>query len=919
MKSDGTRFGWSVRAIGLCLFSIASLRAHSVELARESNFEIAAQSLSAALLQFSQQADLQVVTSGRRIAGAASHGVTGRYTVAQALDQLLAGTGFTYQTIGEGTISVVASEAAAASSSAQAGSTGSRRRLDAIGPQRARSTQSNGADSELGPSAPSEVVVTGTRVADRTIAESLSPIDVVSTSSLSNSGTPEVNQQLSRLLPAFNFPRPSITDGTDHIRPAQLRGLSPDQTLVLIDGKRRHTSAIVNLNSSIGRGSSPVDLNALPMSAIQRIEVLRDGASAQYGSDAIAGVINMILREASTGGSMDLRYGEYGAGDGRLMQASGWIGLPLASEGFLTLSAEFRERGETDRSGADPRQMYPSLPGGQPDPREATVDRNVFQYGDPKMDDRIVFVNGGVPFGNDKELYFFANYSDRSGVSPGFFRRPLDAHNIPEIYPNGYLPFITSQVDDSTVVTGVRGALGDWLWDASLNYGGNRFRFGVENSLNSKLGAASPTSFYDGTLDNDEMLANLDVVRQFEPDWLPSSLNLALGAEFRRESYQIQPGEPSSYYGSGSEVFPGFKPEDAVNTNRQSEAAYVEIETRLTDKLAASAAVRQEDYSDFGGATSTKLAMRYAVTPLFALRATGSTGFRAPSLAQQNYSATATIFTAGSTSPVDIHTFRASNPIAKALGAEPLDKEKSRNFTIGAVTQPFSNLYFTVDLYDIRIDDRIVLSENLTGVPIQEFLAANGFPNTDGGRYFTNAVDTSTMGLDVLGRYTGTLTSGAKLAVTLAYNWNKTEIDQIAPPPQVLVENGFNFERVGRQERGRITDGSPRDKLILGADYGVRALELHLNGTRYGKWVDVASKPIYAQSFSPEVVVDVAANYRLQKQMSVTLGADNVTDAYPDQLKSGNNFLGILPYSPMSPFGFSGAFYYMKLRYDFGL
>ena len=912
MKSDGTRLGWSVRALGITVFAVASLQARAVELARESSFEIAAQPLPSALIQFSQQANLQVVTSGRRIAGASSHGATGRLSVSQALDLILEDTGFTYRAIGDGTVIVSDEEKPKRASSGDGNG-----RRDGVGPKRSRTVNPDSVSSLWGSSRTSEVVVTGTRVAERTIAESLSPIDVVSTDTLSSAGTPEVNQQLSRLLPSFNFPRPSITDGTDHIRPAQLRGLSPDQTLVLINGKRRHTSAIVNLNGSIGRGSAPVDLNALPMSAIQRVEVLRDGASAQYGSDAIAGVINMILRETPTGGSVDLRYGEYEAGDGALMQASGWLGLPLASEGFLTLSAEYRKRDQTDRSGADPRQMYPLLPDGALDPRESEFNRNVFRYGDPQTNDRIVFINGGVPFSNDSELYFFANYSDRSGESPGFFRRPLEPRNLQQIYPDGFLPYITSQVDDKELVTGWRGFAGEWHWDASVNYGGNRFRFGVENSLNLALGAMSPTSFYAGTLDNDQVVTNVDLVRGIDVDWLPSAVNLALGAEYRRESYRIHEGEPAAYIGTGSEVFPGFKPVDAIDTGRQSKAAYVEAETRLTDRLSASASIRLEDYSDFGSAPSTKLAARYAVTNGFALRATASTGFRAPSLAQQNYSTTATIYGGGGGAPVDVHTFRTSDPIAISLGAKPLDKEKSRNYTVGAIAQPLSDLYFTLDFYDIDINDRIVLSENLTGPDIQEFLAAHGYLNTDGGRYFTNAVDTSTRGFDLLGRYLRDFDAGAKLALTVAYNWNKNEIDRLAPRSDALAQNSFNFVPISRQERGRITNGTPRDKLVMGADFAVRALELHVNGTRYGKWSDVAAKPEFAQDFSPEIVLDVAASYQLQPQVFVTAGADNVTDAYPDQLKSGNNFNGILPYSPMSPFGFNGAFYYLKLRYDF--
>lgn len=907
----------TLRILLLVTFASLPLPGHAVPLERQASFEIPAQPLPSALIKFSQQANLQVVTSGRKIAGATSRGVTGRLSLAEALHAILKDTGFTYQPIGDGTISVVSLDSDVKPKRiAMVGEDGSSSRASA-GPRR----RANGEEASsvlTGANQMSEVVVTGTRVADRTIAESLSPIDVVSESTLKSGGSSEVNQQLSRLLPSFNFPRPSITDGTDHIRPAQLRGLSPDQTLVLINGKRRHTSALVNLNGSIGRGSSPVDLNALPMSAIQRVEVLRDGASAQYGSDAIAGVINMILREETSGGSADIRFGEYQAGDGTLMQGSGWIGLPLGAEGFLTLSAEYRNRDPTDRSGADPRQMFPILPNGQPDPREAAFDRNVFQYGDPETDDRMLFVNGGLPLANDSELYFFANYSDRRGKSPGFFRRPIEPRNVPEIHPNGYLPFITSEVDDTGVVAGLRGEAGEWRWDASLNYGTNSFRFGVENSVNAMLGTASPTSFYDGTLDNSQVVANADVVRSILTDWMRSPLNLALGTEFRRDRYEIHPGEPASYFGTGSQVFPGFRPADATDTSRHSVAAYIEGETRLTDQLSGSAAVRFEDYSDFGSATSTKLSARYVVNPWVALRSTVSMGFRAPSLAQQNYSATATLFPGGGGGPYDVHTFRTSDQIGIALGAEPLDAEKSRNYSIGAVVQPMPGLFFTFDLYHIDIDDRIILSENLVGPDVREFLLSKGFYDTDGGRYFTNAVDTRTQGLDLTGRYTNTFVNGSKLILSFGYNWNKSDLRHVKPDPDVLATNGFNFDRISRQERGRITQGSPRDKLILGTDYAIGSLELLVNATRYGKWSDVGVDPTFAQDFGAEVLVDLAASYQVEQSLYVTVGADNVTDEYPDRIIEGNNFLGILPYSPMSPFGFNGAFYYLKLRYDFG-
>jgi iron complex outermembrane receptor protein len=415
-----------------------------------------------------------------------------------------------------------------------------------------------------------EVVVTGTRVATRTRYESLSPVDVLPAATLEKQGTTELAEALSTVAPSLDFPRPSITDGTDHIRPATLRGLAPDQTLVLVNGKRRHQSALVNVNGSIGRGSAAVDLNAIPMAAIESVEVLRDGASAQYGSDAIAGVINLRLRDAREGGDASLTYGQYDTevetergsrheDDGATMTASGWVGLPLGAEGFLTLSAEYRDRDPTSRGDFDSR-----VPGSPVTSR----------YGDAEVRDITGYVNAGVPLSDDWQIYGWAGYQNRDGNSAAFPRIFNDPRNVPAIYPNGFLPLITTDIDDVAVGWGVKGALGGWDADISLVYGMNDVHYGVDHSLNTSYGAASQTEFDAGSMTYDQFVFNAGIVHGFEVG-LPEPLNLALGVEARRESYSIEAGEPASYdrgpvvgAPAGAQGFPGFQPANELDKDR---------------------------------------------------------------------------------------------------------------------------------------------------------------------------------------------------------------------------------------------------------------------------------------------------------------------------------------------------------------
>lgn len=752
------------------------------------------------------------------------------------------------------------------------------------------------------------IIVTGTRVADRTVAESAAPIDILTVETLTATGTPELATALSRALPSLNFPRPAINDGTDTVRPAQIRGLSPDHVLVLVNGKRYHTGSLVNVNGSQGRSSSPVDLNTIPMSAIERVEVLRDGASAQYGSDAIAGVINIVLKGGHSGGSVNARYGQYSAGDGELGQLGADAGFAIGDEGFVHLSAQVGDQDQTDRA-------RPFI--GTPTPTSAPLGVVVQRQGDPAVDYGSFTYNGGIAFNDAFSLYSTGIYTKRDALSNGFFRPAGDARNIPAIYPNGFLPQINNVSTDRHLGLGVRGTFANGTRvDVSYTHGSNELTFDILNTLNRSLGPTSPTEFYAGSLGVEQDVFNADLSNQI--DWgLAYPVTLSYGVEWRKDSFTQGPGEPLSYVlGSfaslpGAQVFPGFKPSDGGSFDRRNVSVYAGLEGDVSERLSLGLAARYEDYSDFGTTSNWKLSSRYEFSDAVALRATASTGFRAPSLQQQYFQSTATNFIGGV--PFDIVTFRVNNPAAIALGSEPLRAEESTNFSIGLVLQPAEGLYITADAYQIEVEDRITLSENLTSTAVRNYLNANGFPGVGGGRYFTNAIDTTTRGVDIVGTYAWQL-EGSTLDLTLGYNYNKTEIDRIAANPAALTAIDPTAVRFGRVELGRFELGAPRDKLLAGAVWKVAAFEFAATGTRYGELSVLNANPLNDQTFGAEWTVDLSASYVLD-QWRFTLGGDNVFDAYPDEVLYANSTSGQLPYSGSAPFGFNGAFLYANASY----
>lgn len=794
-----------------------------------------------------------------------------------------------------------------------------------------------------------QIVVTGTRVANRSALGSAVPVDVVSGEQLRNLGVTEVSQALSVTVPSFNFPRPGLSDGTDTVRPATLRGLAPDQTLVLVNGKRRHQAALVNINNSIGRGSTAVDLNTIPNAIIQSVEVLRDGASAQYGSDAIAGVINLRLKTNNDGGDATVTYGwretSYDVlvgpvtapnatwsapsrlsrerSDGETLTVSAWKGLPIGTTGSVVIAAEYKDQEHTERGGYDVRQQYPLINSAY-DPRESTFDRFNSWYGEPELEQKTLFVNAEYQVASGATMYGWASYQDRDALSAGFYRIAADARNTPEIHPDGFLPLIAPEVIDLSAAFGVSWQLGPWRMDNALSYGRNEMDYAVKQSLNRSLGPASKASFDSGGFDYDQLTLNVSGVRTVEVG-LASPLNIAIGVEARRETFSIHAGEPDSYRNggvllpdgsptqSGAQVLPGFRPENEVDEDRTAVGAYIDLEANVTEKLLASVALRGESYSDFGENLAGKLSLRYDFTESFALRASLQNGFKAPSLQQQYFSTTSTNFIGGI--PFDIATFPVHDPAARALGAQPLDAEESLNYSVGAVAR-LGNLTLTIDAYRIDIDDRIVLSENLTSTDMVNYLTSLGFVGIGGGRFFINGVDTETEGVDVVLSYPWSSAAAGQFDFTVTANFNSTDVTRVPTTPQLsalptppILFNRFNVLSYEK--------GTPQDKYAAMINWTLGGWGATLRATRYGEVLSPDPNPLLDFILSPATLVDLEARLSVTDRIKVAIGADNLTDEYPDPLPPQNNLTGTQSFSNYSPFGRSGRFVYGRLSYAF--
>ncbi len=779
---------------------------------------------------------------------------------------------------------------------------------------------------------PERIVVVGSRAVSPQIAGDTSvPIDVLTAQDIARTGITETGKLLQVLVPSFNFSFSTVSDGTDTVRPATLRGLWPDQVLVLINGKRRHTSALVHVNGSVGRGTSGTDLNAIPSSAIERIEVLRDGAAAQYGSDAIAGVINIVLKSQAQGGEVATYWGQTYKGDGEQFRALFNGGLGLGSSGFINVTAERRNRGYTNRAGD-----------------------NRYRVGDAESDNDYFFINSELPLEGDTSLYAFGGASEREARSAGFFRTPVPAladlhadcqdgdttndgncpspRNVNSIYPNGFLPMIEPEVDDESLTGGIRGLWGDWNWDASVNYGSNRFDFIISNSLNVTLGANSPTRVDAGGLEFTQTTWNFDAVRKI--DWLASLATFATGLEYRVDDYELHAGEPDSWRDGGEEavpdydvpappgiqVFPGFQPANEVSEDRESYAGYFDVEAYLSDKFRFGAALRYEDYSDFGDNLSGKLTGRYDFVETFALRGAVSTGFRAPSLGQQYFNSISTQFINGA--PFEVTTLRNNDPFLRELGVDELEEEESFHLSLGAVMKPVENMTIAVDAYYIDIDDRITLSSQYSrdDVPTEVLDRDSNERGREIGRFqfFTNAVDTRTRGVDVTASYFFELDNGGTLDWSVAGNFGSTSASSNVNEPAGLVDDAKSVFDL--RERIWLEDGQPGQHYTFAVNYAYCDYDFTVRTSRYGS-VRSAEEDSSdtVQEYEAKWVTDIVFNRHFPQGLTWTVGAQNLFNQYPERndpdiVENAN----IFTYNRrVSPFGINGGYYYTSLKYEF--
>jgi iron complex outermembrane receptor protein len=788
------------------------------------------------------------------------------------------------------------------------------------------------------------IVVVGSRT-ERTVTQSPVPIDVISSEVIEESGETETNQILAQAAPSYTATHQSIADGSDHVNPAALRGLGPGQVLVLVNGKRRHSSALLHVNGTFGRGTVGVDLNSIPSMAIKRIEVLRDGASAQYGSDAIAGVINVELKDYRELATARAQTGITAFGDGFELQVGGNYGIPLG-DGVVNVTGEFLQRSATDRSGPWEGTFYPGV-GGYEETNEMLEEAGLsredisMKIGQSSAMAGMLMLNAELPLG-EGELYSFAGAHYRNGEAPGFYRRPNqpDRH-VPEVYPQGYLPEIHTDILDWSAAAGYRQDLGAIDLDASLNHGGNSFLYTIENSINASL-PDSPTSAYAGGPVFHQTTGNLDAVTEIPVPGI-RKLGLAGGVEYRLENYQLREGDRESWEcgplappapearACGIQVFPGFRPENAVSEFRNNVGAYLGLESELSERFLLDVAGRFEYFSDFGPTLNGKLAGRWNMKENMALRAAVSTGFRAPALHQIWFNTVSTQFVpeGGVLVPKQVLTAHNRSAVAQAFGIPELEEETSLNVSAGLAARPADNLSLTIDAYRITIDDRIVLTSQFAegpdelGQQVRMLLDAAGETEAARAQFFTNAVDTITRGIDVVADYTMAVADG-NLGVTLSGNFSRTDVQRINVPQGVAsnfaAANSADAVRnivFNREEENRLEDAVPRARTALGARYSRGPLTSLVRASYYGPVNFESANPALDEYFGPKVLFDVDLGYKLTGGLKVSLGAVNLLNTMPDEQQiEANRFSEQFIYNrAVSQFGTNGGFYYLRLQY----
>ena len=818
----------------------------------------------------------------------------------------------------------------------------------------------------------------------RTRLQTPVPVDVIQIAQVVNEiGQVELSQILNFIAPSFQSARQTISDGTDHVDPAQLRGLGTDQVLVLVNGKRRHQSALVNVNGTVNRGSVGTDMSAIPATAIERIEILRDGAAAQYGSDAIAGVINIVLKKRTGVLEAGVSYGKFitsydknyalykitnktddpsvKARDGGNLQASVGYGFKI-NKGQLNLTGEYIKRDATNRTGTYTGAVYPNVNGVNRDDSIMTArgqTRNTFDMvvGNSEMKGGNIFYNFSYPINDKTELYAFGGYGKKDGRAAGFYRYPsgipgnakIYTAQVLAIYPNGFLPFINSDLADFSTSLGVRTKFNEWNADFSYTYGMSKFDFTIDNSVNYSqffVAGNRQTSFDAGGLKFGQNVFNADISRKFK---VMKGLNVAGGVEFRIENFQVRGGEAASYKNfdpptaasAGAQVFSGFI--NSNDNNRNAKSIYIDLEQDFTNKFLVTGALRFENYSDFGSTLNYKLASRYKFSEAFNLRASMTSGFRAPSMQQRFYERTSTLFVGNPLVPIQAGTFTNGSKPAQILGIPTLKQETSTSYSIGVTAKPFKGLELTVDAYQIDINDRIVLSNNFTGggnASLQAQLDAAGAGTAN---FFTNAIDTRAKGLETVLSYSAKFAGKHSLKATFAAIFIDNEVKKdaagkpIIKASPVLISTGQLGNYFNREDQSRIEVANPQNKFSLTLNYKVSKFGAMLRFVNFGQvqYRDPSINPANPgafpmnafnnnvretldQVFSAKLVTDMSVSYQIKKEFSLTIGANNLFDVYQDMHKhSGNMSSGRFVYSRrVQQHGFNGAYYFARLKFE---
>jgi len=807
--------------------------------------------------------------------------------------------------------------------------------------------------------APVDVVV-GSR-ARHTAAEELAvPVDVFPAEQLAQQGTSETSQILQALAPSVNFPRQSVTDANDIVRPFTLRGLSPDHTLVLVNGWRRHQMAVMNTFAyGMGAGSSGVDLNALPSGAVDRIEVLRDGASAQYGSDAIAGVVNVVMKEGAFAPFLNVETGGYSTkdypDDGATSDVNGGLGFAVG-RGSLTLFGEYLHRDPTNRAWPDiflvdgnrVGDVIDTLTGRILQKRNSLTQPN-YHWGDGLEKDAMTFANFRLPLNpaGTSELYAFGGYSHRVGTGNGFFRYFDSAKNWPELYPQGFLPEFHPNVADYSGAAGFRGNVSGWSLDLGAELGTNRFDYDLDHTNNASLGPCldvpcapgadgilgnlddpgipNKLSFFAGRLQRREVIAGFNLAKSVGLG-LPSPVNVALGAQYRRESFKIEAGEEASWVNgghlaqdssgpapAGSSVFAGFSPSDASDHSRSNVGAYLDLESKLSSQVLANVAGRFESYSDFGQRLTGKLALRFQPTQRFVLRGAASTGFRAPGLAQSYFSHTTTNVIGGQF--IEVGNYPVDNRASRIFGAKPLKEETSVNLSAGFAFTPSDNLTFTVDVFNIKINDRILLGATFGDTVSQRILTDSGFSSIGAVQFFTNGLDTRTNGIDVTGDLRLPAGPSGTFDVTAAVNYTKNKITRVDPLPLILQGTATDLTSIlDLVTKVGIEEERPDWRGTFTAQYSLGRFHSLARASYYGGFASAQPSFTDREEYGAKTLFDAEVGYHFN-DVNLSVGLRNLFDTYPDRPKAEfNNNDNTFPWAAASPFGYNGRFVYARVE-----